>query len=288
MTIDWQHFTPYSALAGGAIIGGAVALLLLFNGRIAGISGITGGLLSAGGRERGWRAAFLGGLLISPWLYAAAAALPPGEIAAGSGWLAIAGLLVGGGYPVGQRLHQRARRVRRRAVGAAIVGRHGGVYAAGLYDRVADAPSAGRLKMLKSLLALLSGVIFGLGLIIAGMANPAKVLAFLDITGQWDPSLALVMVGAIAVAAPAFMWARRRERSLLGEPLQIPAAGRVDRRLLVGSALFGIGWGMAGICPGPAWVLTGAEIQRVWPFLLAMLAGMALYEIIMRWRRSCR
>lgn len=76
MTIDWQHFTPYSALAGGAIIGGAVALLLLFNGRIAGISGITGGLLSAGGRERGWRTAFLGGLLISPWLYAAAAALP--------------------------------------------------------------------------------------------------------------------------------------------------------------------------------------------------------------------
>ncbi|BEO22665.1 DUF6691 family protein [Serratia nevei] len=142
--------------------------------------------------------------------------------------------------------------------------------------------------MLKSLLALLSGVIFGLGLIIAGMANPAKVLAFLDITGQWDPSLALVMVGAIAVAAPAFMWARRRQRSLLGEPLQIPAAGRVDRRLLVGSALFGIGWGMAGICPGPAWVLARAEIQRVWPFLLAMLAGMALYEIIMRWRRSCR
>lgn len=142
--------------------------------------------------------------------------------------------------------------------------------------------------MLKSLLALLSGVIFGLGLIIAGMANPAKVLAFLDITGQWDPSLALVMVGAIAVAAPAFMWARRRQRSLLGEPLQIPAAGRVDRRLLVGSALFGIGWGMAGICPGRAWVLAGGEIQRVWPFLLAMLAGMALYEIIMRWRRSCR
>lgn len=111
--------------------------------------------------------------------------------------------------------------------------------------------------MLKSLLALLSGVIFGLGLIIAGMANPAKVLAFLDITGQWDPSLALVMVGAIAVAAPAFMWARRRERSLLGEPLQIPAARRVDRRLLVGSALFGIGWGIAGICPRPAWCWRG-------------------------------
>lgn len=113
--------------------------------------------------------------------------------------------------------------------------------------------------MLKSLLALLSGVIFGLGLIIAGMANPAKVLAFLDITGQWDPSLALVMVGAIAVAAPAFMWARRRERSLLGEPLQIPAARRVDRRLLVGSALFGIGWGIAGICPARPGVGGGGD-----------------------------
>lgn len=101
MIIDWQHFTPCSALAGGAIIGGAVALLLLFNGRIAGISGITGGLLSAGGRERIWRVAFLGGLLISPWLYAAAAALPPGEIAAGSGWLAVAGLLVGVGTRLG-------------------------------------------------------------------------------------------------------------------------------------------------------------------------------------------
>ncbi|HEJ8030468.1 TPA: DUF6691 family protein [Serratia marcescens] len=142
--------------------------------------------------------------------------------------------------------------------------------------------------MLKTLSALLSGVIFGLGLIIAGMANPAKVLAFLDVTGMWDPSLALVMAGAIAVAAPAFLWARRRERSLLGEPLQIPAAGRVDRRLLAGSALFGIGWGIAGICPGPAWVLAGVAIGRVWPFLLAMLAGMALYDIIMRRRRTCR
>ena len=103
--------------------------------------------------------------------------------------------------------------------------------------------------MLKTLLALLSGVIFGLGLIVAGMANPAKVLAFLDVTGAWDPSLALVMAGAIVVAAPAFLWAKRRERSLLGETLQIPAAGRLDRRLLAGSALFGIGWGIAGICP---------------------------------------
>ncbi|MCP1107694.1 YeeE/YedE family protein [Serratia nevei] len=101
MTIDWQHFTPYSALAGGAIIGAAVALLLLFNGRIAGISGITGGLMGAAGREWGWCAAFLGGLLLSPWLYAIAAALPSGEMAAGSGGLAVAGLLVGLGTRLG-------------------------------------------------------------------------------------------------------------------------------------------------------------------------------------------
>ena len=136
--------------------------------------------------------------------------------------------------------------------------------------------------MLKTLLALLSGVIFGLGLIVAGMANPAKVLAFLDVTGTWDPSLALVMAGAIAVAAPAFLWARRRERSLLGETLQIPAAGRLDRRLLAGSALFGIGWGIAGICPGPAVALLLTGHWQVLLFVAAMLAGMALFTVLDR------
>ncbi|AEF44953.1 protein of unknown function DUF395 YeeE/YedE [Serratia sp. AS12] len=135
--------------------------------------------------------------------------------------------------------------------------------------------------MFRIIFALLSGVIFGLGLIIAGMANPAKVLAFLDITGHWDPSLALVMMGAIAVAVPAFLWARRRQRTLLGETLLVPTNRRLDRRLLAGSALFGIGWGMAGICPGPAWVLAGAGSLPGWLFVAAMLAGMALYEFIM-------
>ncbi|MGB8666114.1 MAG: YeeE/YedE family protein [Serratia inhibens] len=135
--------------------------------------------------------------------------------------------------------------------------------------------------MFRILFALLSGIIFGLGLIIAGMANPAKVVAFLDITGHWDPSLALVMVGAIAVAAPAFLWARRRQITLLGETLLIPTNRRLDRRLLAGSALFGIGWGMAGICPGPAWVLAGAGSFPGWLFVAAMLTGMVLYEFIM-------
>lgn len=139
--------------------------------------------------------------------------------------------------------------------------------------------------MYRSVFALLSGAIFGLGLIVAGMANPAKVLAFLDVTGHWDPSLALVMVGTIAVAAPAFFWVRRRPRTLLGETVQLPSSRRIDRRLLAGSALFGIGWGMAGICPGPAWVLAGAGSSAGWQFVAAMLAGMALYEVILLWRK---
>ncbi|MFO1206329.1 MAG: DUF6691 family protein [Burkholderiales bacterium] len=130
--------------------------------------------------------------------------------------------------------------------------------------------------------ALLSGLIFGLGLVVAGMANPAKVLGFLDLAGDWDPSLALVMVGAIAVGAVAFAVARGRTRSLSGSPMQLPTARRIDLRLIGGSALFGVGWGLAGICPGPALVLIGAGAAKGWIFLGAMLAGMLLFQVLER------
>lgn len=126
----------------------------------------------------------------------------------------------------------------------------------------------------------LGGLIFGVGLLLAGMADPSKVLAFLDLAGAWDPSLALVMGGAIAAAAPAYAWAQRRQRTLLGAALQLPQAQRIDRRLIVGSALFGAGWGLAGICPGPALVLL-AQGQALW-FVGAMLVGMLLFELIER------
>lgn len=130
-----------------------------------------------------------------------------------------------------------------------------------------------------TIIALLSGLLFGIGLLVAGMADPAKVLAFLDVAGAWDPSLGLVMAGAIAVAVVPFALARRRTRSLLGLPMQLPARGVIDRRLVAGSLLFGVGWGMAGICPGPALVLLGiGRIEAVW-FVAAMLCGMALFEI---------
>ena len=127
--------------------------------------------------------------------------------------------------------------------------------------------------------SFLAGLVFGLGLIVAGMANPAKVLGFLDLAGAWDPSLALVMGGAVAVGAGAFALMRRRTRTLLGSPVLLPTASRIDRRVLIGSLAFGVGWGLAGICPGPALVLAGTGSAKGWVFLLAMLAGNGLFEI---------
>jgi uncharacterized membrane protein YedE/YeeE len=134
------------------------------------------------------------------------------------------------------------------------------------------------------LASLLAGLVFGLGLIVSGMANPAKVLGFLDISGAWDPSLAFVMAGAIAVGAVAFAVARGQTTSLLGAPMRLPEARHIDRRLLAGSALFGVGWGLAGFCPGPALVALGMGEGRAAIFVAAMLAGMWLYEVLERRR----
>src|SRR5258708_33286261 len=109
-----------------------------------------------------------------------------------------------------------------------------------------------------SLFAFVAGLVFGLGLIVAGMTNPVKILGFLDLTGKWDPSLAVVMAGAIAVGLAAFALARRRTLSALGLPMQLPTSRSIDVRLITGSVIFGIGWGLAGFCPGPAIVAVGA------------------------------
>jgi uncharacterized membrane protein YedE/YeeE len=134
--------------------------------------------------------------------------------------------------------------------------------------------------------AFLSGLVFGLGLIVSGMANPAKVLGFLDVAGAWDPSLALVMAGAVAVGLAAFALARRRARPLLAAAMQLPTACAIDRRLVAGSLLFGVGWGMAGLCPGPAIVALGMGLPKALVFVAAMLAGMGLFEGLERRRRS--
>ncbi|CAJ0738200.1 DUF6691 family protein [Ralstonia mannitolilytica] len=128
------------------------------------------------------------------------------------------------------------------------------------------------------LIALVAGLLFGAGLIVSGMANPAKVLGFLDLAGRWDPSLAFVMAGAIAVGGVAFFMARRRGRAWLGTAIQWPAATGVTARLVLGSAIFGIGWGLAGFCPGPALLALGAGVPKAAGFVAAMLAGMAAFS----------
>jgi hypothetical protein len=138
------------------------------------------------------------------------------------------------------------------------------------------------------LFSFLSGLVFGLGLILAGMADPAKVLGFLDLAGAWDPSLALVMGGALAIGLVAFAVAKRRTASLLGQPMRLPTARRIDARLVGGSLLFGIGWGLAGFCPGPALVALGMGEAKALVFVVAMLAGMGLFELIERLRATRR
>ena len=122
--------------------------------------------------------------------------------------------------------------------------------------------------------ALLLGLLFGFGLLLSGMANPAKVQGFLDWFGNWDATLAFVMGGAVALTLPLFQWAAKRSRPLLSGRWYAPAAQGIDRRLIWGSALFGIGWGLAGICPGPALVLLGLGRLDAVVIVMAMVVGM--------------
>lgn len=132
----------------------------------------------------------------------------------------------------------------------------------------------------------IAGVLFGMGILLSGMANPAKVLGFLDLAGQWDPSLALVMVGAIGAALLPMTWARRHATTLLGGKMQLPGRRDIDRRLIGGSLVFGIGWGLAGVCPGPALVLLAGGYWQAWLFVAAMLIGMGLFTALEAIRSS--
>ena len=139
---------------------------------------------------------------------------------------------------------------------------------------------------MQTLSAFIVGLVFGLGLILAGMTDPGKVLAFLDVTGQWDPSPAFVMGGAIAVAVGAFAVAKRRTQAFLGGAMQLPKREHIDRRLVLGSLVFGVGWGLGGFCPGPGIVSAGAGHDEGLVFLLAMLAGMSVHAIAQRITRG--
>ena len=129
---------------------------------------------------------------------------------------------------------------------------------------------------MRQLPAFVAGLLFGAGLLVSGMTRPARVASFLDVGGRWDPSLAFVMAGAIAVFALAWRAVARRGRSLRGGRLHLPAERYVDTRLLAGSAVFGVGWGLAGFCPGPALVSAASGAAPALVFVAAMIVGMAL------------
>ena len=134
--------------------------------------------------------------------------------------------------------------------------------------------------------AFAAGLLFGIGLIVSGMTDPAKVLGFLDVAGRWDPSLAFVMAGAVLVGFFAFAAARRRARTFLGAAMQLPSRRDIDARLVAGSLVFGVGWGIAGFCPGPALVNFGAGEEKAAVFVAAMLLGMLVEPALERLRKK--
>lgn len=140
--------------------------------------------------------------------------------------------------------------------------------------------------MLVPFAAFLSGLIFGLGLILSGMTDPAKVLSFLDVAGPWDPSLMFVMLGAISIGFFAFRVAKQRGQTLLSTSVHLPGIRTVDLRLILGSLLFGMGWGLAGICPGPGLVLAASGNVEGIVFVVAMLLGMLIFDLLEKHHQS--
>ena len=134
--------------------------------------------------------------------------------------------------------------------------------------------------MMRSFILFAVGLVFGTGLYLSGMTQPSKVQGFLDISGRWDPSLAFVMAGAIAVGLVAFSVVKRRSRTFLGDELQLPPIGKVDKPLVVGSFIFGVGWGLSGVCPGPAIFNVGLFDLPTVIFVVSMAVGMALERVI--------
>lgn len=270
-----ESFAPLASLVGGMLIGGAASLLWLVRGRVAGISGITGGAVLGTSGPRAWRWAFLAGLLAVGLV--SALVMPEAfnsTVPREAPVLIGAGLLVGFGTPR-QRVHERPRHLRAGAGSDPLAGRHAHVHRRGRDHRVAVGCGV------RWLVDALIGALFGVGLVVSGMTQPGKVIGFLDFTGAWDPSLVLVMVGALLVHGLTSWAFREQAAPLLGEGFDGPTHQAVDAPLVAGSALFGVGWGLAGYCPGPA-IVGATSGSSAALFLAAMVAGMALHALLER------
>ena len=127
-------------------------------------------------------------------------------------------------------------------------------------------------------MALLTGIVFAIGLVISGMTNPEKVIGFLDFFGHWDPSLALVLIGAVGIYGTAYHIAKRKEKPLMAAKFSLPTNVKIDRRLIIGSAIFGIGWGIAGLCPGAAFTSLASFQPPVLLFMISLILGFVLFS----------
>jgi uncharacterized membrane protein YedE/YeeE len=282
-----ETFTPYSALAGGLLIGGAATLLLWFNGRIAGVSSISGNLLAPRSGDVLWRLLFLAGLVAGAAAYCAAFGNPaPARPAFPPGLLIAAGVLVGFGTSLGGGCTS--------GHGVCGLGRLSAPFRRGDADLPSDrryghlrrASHREPVLMAVLLVNIVAGLLFGLGLALSGMTRPEKVLGFLDFAGRWDPSLLFVLGGAVTVTVISFRFILRRPKPLLGETFHLSAKKRIDAPLLIGSAIFGVGWGISGYCPGPAVALLAVPgSAETWLFLPALLFGQLIHRLLQRaWR----
>jgi uncharacterized protein len=271
-------FTPISAAIGGALIGLSAVLLMLLNGRIAGITGVFAGLIDPTGIDRAWRATFIAGLIVgcmdrfhgchaedADELHRDRGSRPSGRLR----------------YAAEQRMHVRAWRLWHRAVIAALTCCDWRVHGCGDGRRGAVPARVRRLTM-RALAGLLCGFIFGWGLFVSGMMRTEKVLGFLDVlaipSGKWDPSLAVVMIAALVVTGAGYALARRRT-PVFETQNQWPAQTTIDRPLITGSVLFGIGWGLVGLCPGPAIANLATLSSPVIVFVVAMAVGTLVHDL---------
>lgn len=139
------------------------------------------------------------------------------------------------------------------------------------------------LQIMRMSVALLSGIMFGAGMVISGMTDPKNVIAFLDVTGQWDPRLAFVMGGALLVFAPCYhFFIKQRKTAINGDDLAIPSNKKLDKKLIGGAAIFGVGWGLAGICPGPAIASVSGGSVIIFGFIFCMLLGMIVARVFLK------
>jgi uncharacterized protein len=258
-------------LIGGALIGLAAVLLLALNGRIAGISGILGGLITSTGRgDRFWRCAFIFGLLAGAGLYALiCGGLPTGTSSTRPDAVGCR-FARRRGNTTGLRLHFGPRRLRSSAPFAALAAGNYDFYGRRRAHRLFD---ASHILMAQIAVAFAVGIIFALGLAVSEMINPARVIGFLDVAGRWDPTLLLVMAGALAVTVPLFPLILRRSKPIFAAQFSLPTKTRLDPPLVIGAAIFGAGWGLAGFCPGPALAALASGSPNVILFVAAMLVG---------------